>query len=81
MRTTLTLDEDVAQKAKEAAANSHRPLKQVINEALRAGLKGCDPPIIGRPYKTKPRSLGLREGLSYDNIHRLLEIGEGEQYR
>ena len=81
MRTTFTLDEDVAQKAKEAAAASRRPLKQVINEALRAGLEATEQPIVAKPYKTEGRPLGLREGLSYDNIHRLLEIGEGEQYR
>jgi len=81
MRTTLTLDEDVAQLAKAVAARSRRPFKQVVNDALRAGLKGSEPPIVAKPYHTKARPLGLREGLSYDNIHRLLALAEGEQYR
>lgn len=39
MRTTITLDDDVLQKAKAAAAKSRLPFRQVINEALRAGLR------------------------------------------
>ena len=37
MRTTITLDPDVAQRARTRMARSGKRLKQVINEALRAG--------------------------------------------
>jgi hypothetical protein len=33
------------------------------------------------PFKIKPRHMGVIPGLSYDNIERLLEIGEGEWHR
>jgi hypothetical protein len=38
MRTTLTLDDDVLKAAKRRAREQDRPLKEVINEALRQGL-------------------------------------------
>ena len=38
MRTTLTLDPDIAAKAKKGAARLHKPFKEVINAALRVGL-------------------------------------------
>jgi hypothetical protein len=38
VRTTLTLDDDVLKAAKRRARDQDRPLKDVINEALRRGL-------------------------------------------
>jgi hypothetical protein len=39
MRTTLTLDDDVLRLARRRAAEENRPLKAIVNEALRAGLQ------------------------------------------
>lgn len=80
MRTTLTLYPDVAAKAKRGAAKLGKPFKEVINEALRIGLdKIMEPPAI-RPYHTRSYPMGLRPGLSYDNISELLARAEGEDY-
>jgi hypothetical protein len=38
VRTTLTLDDDVFRLVEEEAHRSRRPLKQVVNDALRRGL-------------------------------------------
>lgn len=38
MRTTLTLDDDVALLIEEAAHRTRRSVKQVVNEALRSAL-------------------------------------------
>lgn len=38
MRTTLTLDDDVADRLVDIARETHRPFKAVVNEALRRGL-------------------------------------------
>ncbi len=40
MRTTVTLDQDVQHLLKEAAHRSGKPFKQVLNDAVRVGLKG-----------------------------------------
>lgn len=81
MRTTLTLDPDVAAKAKKSAAKLRKPFKQVINTALRVGLDEILKPPVAKPYRMKGRPLGLREGFSYDNISELLVRLEGERHR
>jgi hypothetical protein len=53
----------------------------VINAALRAGLDEVLKPSAARPYRTKARPLGLRPGLSYNNISELLARAEGEDHR
>lgn len=80
MRTTLTLDPDVAAKAKKGAARLGRPFREIINAALRVGLDEVLSPTPAKTYRTKPRPLGLRRGLSYDNISELLARFEGEDH-
>ena len=50
MRTTLTLEDDVLKAAKRKARKEDRPLKDVINDALRQGLALCEAPR-GPDYK------------------------------
>ncbi len=80
MRTTLTLDPDVAARAKKGAAALGKPFKEVVNMALRAGLDSVLHPQESKSYRTVPRPLGLRDGLSYDNVADLLSRGEGEEH-
>lgn len=80
MRTTLTLDPAVAAEARRAAAKLRKPFKEIINTALRVGLQDMLAPSASKPYRTKPRPLGLREGFSYDNISELLARVEGEDH-
>ena len=81
MRTTLTLDPDVAAKAKRGAARLGKPFKSVINSALRVGLDEILKPSAAKPYRTKARPMGLRPGLNFDNVGELLAQIEGEDYR
>ena len=80
MRTTLTLDPDVSAKARKGAARLGRPFKQVVNSALRIGLDQLLKPVPAKPYRTKGRPMGLKEGLSYDNVSELLARAEGEDH-
>src|SRR5437867_3218800 len=50
MRTTLTLDPDVAAKARQGARKLGRPFKEVINAALRIGLDH----VLNPPAPTSP---------------------------
>ncbi len=81
MRTTLTLDPDVAAKAKTGAAQLGRPFREIINAALRVGLDQVLNPPAAKPYRTQAHPLGLRRGFSYDNIGELLARMEGEDFR
>lgn len=81
MRTTITIDDDVIDTARSVAEKLHAPFRQVVNEALRAGLQTVAEPTKSRPYHTRPRKLGLRAGRSLDNIQELLAQIEGEDHR
>ncbi|MDQ6932494.1 MAG: TraY domain-containing protein [Candidatus Eremiobacteraeota bacterium] len=81
MRTTLTLDEDVAAKLEAEARRSGRSFRMVVNETLRLGLLRPPRSPSVPPFKVRPKRLGLRAGLSYDNIEELLDLAEGQSRR
>ncbi|MEQ1805386.1 MAG: hypothetical protein ABL900_08410 [Burkholderiaceae bacterium] len=56
MRTTVTLDPDLQRLLKETALRSGRPFKQVLNDAVRAGLQR--PASRVPPFKQRVFSLG-----------------------
>ena len=81
MRTTLTLDEDVAAKLKAEMRRSGKSFRDVVNDTLRYGL--IEKRVATRrPFKVEARDLGnLRPGLSLDNVSELLEQIEGSLHR
>ena len=81
MRTTLSIDDDVLERARAVAAKLRTPFKAIVNEALRAGLDQVEGPAKQRSYKTKPHKMDLRQGRNLDNIQELLAQIEGEDSR
>jgi hypothetical protein len=81
MRTTLSIDDDVIERARAVAAKLGTPFKTIVNEALRVGLDQVEKPAKQRRYKTKPRAMGLRPGRNLDDIQQLLAQIEGEDAR
>ena len=82
VRTTLTLDEDVANRVQAEARRSGRPFKVVVNDLLRAGLSQSRRGQRAEPFQVEAANFGgLRPGLSLDNIAALLEEVEGPQRR
>jgi hypothetical protein len=81
MRTTLSIDDDVLEKAKSAAARAKLPFRTIVNEALRAGLNAIAVPADAVPYTTKPHKLKLKAGMNLDNISELLAQTDGEDFR
>ena len=57
MRTTLTIDDVLLRQLRQKALDSGKPFKQVVNEALRAGL---NPAAVARrePYRCPTFSIG-----------------------
>jgi hypothetical protein len=51
MRTTLTLDDDVAAKLKTESQSAGRPFREIVNETLRRGLEADAPPPNGGPSR------------------------------
>lgn len=81
MRTTLTIDDDVMDKARAVAFKSRVSFRRIINEALRAGLALVEKPAKRKPYRTKARDMKLRPGFNLDNIQEVLAQAEGENFR
>ncbi len=77
MRTTVTLDEDVAAKLKQAARERGVSFKAVLNDAVRAGLNGQSPPA--RPYRMKTFPMGVRPGVNLDKALQLAGELEDEE--
>jgi len=82
MRTTLTLDDDVAAALEQMRETRKASLKELVNQALREGLKQMRaPPKRGEPFHTQPAILGrLRIG-SIDDVAEALSIAEGESFK
>jgi hypothetical protein len=82
VRTTLTLDEDVAARLKAEARRTGRAFKDVVNAALRRGLAGQPSRRPRARFVVRARDLGpLGPGLSLDNIAELLDRVEGPLHR
>lgn len=82
MRTTLTLDEDVAAKLRAEARRSGRSFRDIVNDTLRRGLATRRPAPTRKPFTVMARDLGkLLPGLSLDNVADLLEQVEGPLHR
>ncbi len=80
MRTTITLDKDVA--ARIERLRKDRPFKKLINDALRAGLEELERGDSGsprryaiRPVKGEPRRANV------DNVAEVIAEVEGDRYR
>jgi len=80
MRTTLTLDPDVAARLRQSAQGSKLPFKQVVNLALRAGLDALESTSKGgpRPFSTPTAHLGTPLTGDLANVHEALSLAEGD---
>ncbi len=80
MRTTLTLDDDVARLLNKETKRAGLSFKEAVNHYLRLGLMAAKAPAR-KPFKVVPLDLGLPPGLNYDNIGELLETLEGPAHK
>lgn len=82
MRTTLTLDDDVAARLRRLRDERRIPLKKLVNEALRRGLAAFDePPSAPREPATAPVSLGGALLPDVDDVSATLAVAEGDEHR
>jgi hypothetical protein len=82
MRTTLTLEDDVAARLRAAVRKHRRPFKALVNEALRSGLDALDGPRSTPPkFKTTGFDLGPSLVGSLDNVEEVLSRAEGEDHQ
>ncbi len=81
MRTTLTIDDDVAAEIERVRREREQSLKDVVNDALRRGLRE----IRSRPKQRKPfRTKGYDMGpflFNIDNVVEAIAYAEGEDFK
>jgi len=81
MRTTLTIDEDVAQKIRLELRKRGGRFKDLVNELLRLGLNVRREMHSTQPFKVNPVPMGVYKELPYDNISELIERIEGPSHK
>ncbi len=74
MRTTLTIDEDIARQLREIVHRSGKPFRNVVNEALRAGMENNRIADVSRPYRLEPVAMGEVTG-PYD-LDKALQLAD-----
>ena len=80
MRTTLTLDRDVAERVQQEVHRSRKSLKAVVNEALRAGLgMGGQARRPRQRFRVKAHAFGFKAGVDLDRINQLLDELEAQE--
>lgn len=70
MRTTLTIEDDLARRLKDEMRKTGLTFKQVVERYLRRGLQGGH---AKKRFKVKARSLGTLPGLNYSKTSELLD--------
>jgi hypothetical protein len=79
MRTTLSLDDDVAALLEQVRKARDTTFKQIVNDALREGLARLSSPSEAKPFRTEPVDLGNCYYPDLDNVWEVL--GEVEDSR
>ncbi|MGH7881619.1 MAG: hypothetical protein ACREN8_01730 [Candidatus Dormibacteraceae bacterium] len=80
MRTTLTLDDDVAIQLAEFSRHSKTSTKEAVNRLIRAGLAKLESPRKPVPFRTRAVDLGQPKLANVDSISEALAFAEGEDY-
>ncbi len=82
MRTTLSLDDDVAALIRQVRQSRKASLKTVVNEALRHGLASMSAPRPRRGrYATPAVDLGRCLTGTLDDVAEVLAVAEGERFK
>ena len=79
MRTTLTLDPDVAQALKSRTTALNATFKQVVNETLRRGLN-AEPKRAKKPFRVIAHSFGFRPGVDIYKLNQLVDELESQSF-
>ena len=80
MRTTVTLDEDVAQRLKDIAHRKKKPFKVVLNDTLRMGFSAQKKAAKLPPFKVKAWGGGLMPGIDEFGFNKLVDELEIEAF-
>lgn len=74
MRTTITIEDALAKELKEIVQRSGRSFEEVVNDALRAGIRYGRIANTSRPYRLVPQSMG--DANSSFNLDKALRLAD-----
>ena len=78
MRTTLTLDDDIAAKLSAVSRTTGKPFEEVVNALLRRALFGTKAAQKADAFIVQPQKMGvLKPGFTLDKISAALEQADG----
>ena len=80
MRTTLTIEPEVARRIESEIRRTHKTLKAVINDALKAGLGLSKKAEAPAPYEVKAYDMGVMPGIDLDKVNQLLDDMDVDAY-
>ena len=80
MRTTLTLDDDVAERLREQARLQDRTFKQVVNDTLRRGMSPDAGDIPTPEYRVVPNHSALAPGIDPTKLNQINDQLEAETF-
>jgi hypothetical protein len=80
MRTTLTIDDDIAVELERFQRERGRTLKDIINEALRHGLREMRARPEREPFRTAAHDMG-KFLVNVDNVAEAIAHAEGENFK
>ena len=81
MRTTLTIDDDVAVQLERLRQDQQVSLREIVNRALREGLVALQDPRPSTPFVTRTVDLGTPRFSNVDDVQEILAAVEGDDYR
>ena len=82
MRTTLTIDPDIAIELDRLRRERKASFKALVNEALRRGVREMTvPPKKQKRFRTRSMDLGRCLIDNLDNIAEVLAFAEGDDFR
>jgi hypothetical protein len=79
MRTTLTLEPDVAARLKQEARRTGKGFKSLVNEALRLGLGLAGKPRPAPRFEVTPHAFGFKPGVDLDRMNQLVDELDSEE--
>jgi hypothetical protein len=79
VRTTLTLDRDVAERLRQEMRRSGKSMKTSVNEALRRGLGLGGRPAKAPRFSVEPHAFGFKPGIDLDRMNQLADELEAEE--
>ena len=80
MRTTLTIEDDLAHRLRERARLLNLPFKQVVNDALRRGISPAASHEPAPRFKVNPIHSGFAPGVDPLKLNQLNEQLETEAF-